>query len=94
MYVVKIFGVVMDRFLGIKNGWAFLNYFNPDRLMWCLPYQSVSLMFKMLLAHDLVDLIISCGENYVYVVFYGTVGNVRFWAQNLIHFVQSLMMLG
>ena len=25
---------------------------------------------------------------------YGTIGNVRFWAQNLIYFVQSLMMLG
>ena len=37
--------------------------------MWCLPYQSVSLMCKMLLAHDLVGLTISCGENYVCVVF-------------------------
>ena len=46
-----------------------ISYFNPDRLIWCLPYQSVSLMCKMLLAHDLVGLIISCGENYVYVVF-------------------------
>lgn len=57
----------MDRFLGIEI--VGISYFNPVRLMWCLSYQSVSLMCKMLLAYDLVGLAISCGENYVYVVF-------------------------
>ena len=66
-YVVRKFRVAMDRFLGIEM--VGISYFNPVRLMWCLPYQSVSLMCKMLLAHDLVGLTISRGEIYVYVVF-------------------------
>ena len=56
-YVVSQFGVAPHWFMGIEM--VGISYFNPVRLMWCLPYQSVSLICKMMLAHDLVGLTIS-----------------------------------
>jgi hypothetical protein len=56
-YVVSQFGIAQHWFMGIEM--VGISYFNPVRLMWCLPYQSISLMCKMMLAHDLVGLTIS-----------------------------------
>ena len=56
-YVVSEFGVAPTRFMGIEM--VGISYFIAVRFMWCLPYQSVNLICKMMLAHDLVGLSIN-----------------------------------